>query len=186
MERTEYFSPPLGERVFYPWYSVQTVLTVFVDPTGLFQGSEQEVTDVQIVDARAVVLPVGISFVGKNSIKITYTAPDQVDPEDIITLRAPDVATANASRIPSLIELADPTVGQFFGDRRNEAIALKVLCMIAGDGATSTAVSTGVSKIKEGDVEVDYEVDAGIVGAWCAEFRWIARAMAARAASRTC
>lgn len=108
-------------------------------------------------------------------------------PAEIITLRAPELADANASRIPGLIELASGSVGKLFGVRRNEAIALKVLCQLANDGVSSSAATRGgATKVKEGDVELGF---AGASGSsdpanpagvsWCAEFRSLARSCGA-------
>lgn len=110
-------------------------------------------------------------------------------PAEIITLRAPELADANASRIPGLIELASGSVGRLFGVRRNEAIALKVLCMIANDRTSSIAtVRAGGNKVKEGGLEIGFS-NGGAGGSgdganpagasWCAELKALAKACGA-------
>jgi hypothetical protein len=108
-------------------------------------------------------------------------------PLEIIALRAPEIAEANASRLPGLIDLASQSVGEVFGARRSGAIALKVLCQIANDGVSSGAATRGgATKVKEGDVELGFAAGSGSVDqgnpagvSWCAEFRSLARSCGA-------
>lgn len=110
-----------------------------------------------------------------------------MSPAEIITLRAPELAGANASRIPGLIDLASQSVGGVFGVRRSEAIALKVLCQLANDGVSSNAATRGgATKIKEGEVELGFAAGSGSIDqgnpagvSWCAEFRSLARSCGA-------
>lgn len=73
-ERTEIISATLGQRKFYlPAYPVTAVESVEYDASGLFAGDETAITDFQITETRAVVIPSGIPFVAPNSVRIVYT-----------------------------------------------------------------------------------------------------------------
>lgn len=108
-----------------------------------------------------------------------------MSPAEIITLRAPDLAEANASRIPGLIDLASQSVGGVFGVRRNEAIALKVLCQLANDAASSSAATrAGATKVKEGDLELGFAAPGASStnpsgASWCDEYKALGRSMGA-------
>jgi hypothetical protein len=71
---TEYFDPAYGQKEFFPKAFPITALTsVYYDSTGLWTGSETEITNCFIgTNSRSVCLP---AFVGneKNSIRIIYT-----------------------------------------------------------------------------------------------------------------
>jgi len=79
-----------------------------------------------------------------------------VTPAEIITLRAPALATTYAARIPDLIVLATGQVGAIFGAHQNTAIAYLVLHWLALEQRGASAAAGPVTSEREGDLARSY------------------------------
>jgi hypothetical protein len=97
-ERTITISATLGQRKFYlPAYPIVSVSSVKYDSTGLFTGGETTITDFQIVEDRAVVVPYGaysvnygVVTVAPNTVRITYTAGLAAHPVNSVWVKSAD------------------------------------------------------------------------------------------------
>lgn len=81
-------------------------------------------------------------------------------PSQIITLRAPDLAAAQAARIPDLIVEAEAQTGPVFGNHRNTAVAYLVLHWLALEARGTAAAPGAITGEREGDLSRSYVVGA--------------------------
>lgn len=77
-----------------------------------------------------------------------------MQPAEIITARAPELAAANSERIPTLITLAGEQTGSVFGVQRNSAIAMLVLHWLASEASASAGGA--LTSEKEGELQRSY------------------------------
>ena len=96
-----------------------------------------------------------------------------MDASEIITLRAPAIATAESARIPDLITLATEQTGPVYDVHIQLAIALLVLHWLALEARGAAGSPGPINSEREGDLARSYgSLGAGARGGDLAQTSW--------------